>query len=193
LKSELTGAQPPLLIDVRRSSAFRAASDLASGALRRDPAAISAWAKELPRTRSVVVYCVHGHEVSQNTAKALRDAGMAASYLEGGLEEGWKATGGALAGKPTEASTRWVTRERPNRAGAASGRAACGFTGVVPEFQGRPRDAEAGDGDVRRALRLVQGRTGRSAHLESRCVSVTRPGSCAMVFVCISSHPRGSS
>jgi hypothetical protein len=36
-----------------------------------------------------------------------------AHYLEGGLEEGWKAGGGALDPKPAAASTRWVTRERP--------------------------------------------------------------------------------
>jgi rhodanese-related sulfurtransferase len=113
LRSALAGGQPPLLIDVRRSPAFRAAPDMAAGALRRDPAAVSSWAKALPRAASVVVYCVHGHEVSQNAAKALRDSGIAARYLEGGLEEGWKAAGGELLGKPKEASTRWVTRERP--------------------------------------------------------------------------------
>lgn len=113
LKSELAGAQPPLLIDVRRSPAFRAAPDMAAGALRRDPAAVASWAKELPRASSVVVYCVHGHEVSQGTAKSLRELGMAARYLEGGLEEGWKAVGGELMTKPVEAATRWVTRERP--------------------------------------------------------------------------------
>ena len=113
LKSALAGRQPPLLIDVRRPPAFRAAPEMASGALRRDPAAVSAWATALPRAASVVTYCVHGHEVSQNAAKALRDLGIAARYLEGGLEEGWKAAGGELVGKPKEASTRWVTRERP--------------------------------------------------------------------------------
>jgi len=113
LKSALAGRQPPLLIDVRRSPAFRSSSDMAAGALRRDPAAVPSWAKALPRAASVVVYCVHGHEVSQGAAKALGELGIAARYLEGGLEEGWKASGGALVGKPTEASTCWVTRERP--------------------------------------------------------------------------------
>jgi len=70
LKSSLAGAQPPLLVDVRRTPAFRSAPDMAAGALRRDPATVSSWAKELPRAGSVVVYCVHGHEVSQNAAKA---------------------------------------------------------------------------------------------------------------------------
>jgi hypothetical protein len=60
-----------------------------------------------------VTYCVHGHEVSQNAAKALRDLGITARYIEGGLEEGWKAAGGEVASKPKEASTRWITRERP--------------------------------------------------------------------------------
>jgi rhodanese-related sulfurtransferase len=113
IKAGLAGTQPPLLIDVRRRPAFLAAKDMASGALRRDPEAVSAWAKSLPAAGTVVVYCVHGHEVSQNAAKALREQGMSAYYLEGGLEEGWKAAGGALDRKPADASTRWVTRERP--------------------------------------------------------------------------------
>lgn len=113
LKTALAGPRPPLLIDVRRSPAFRAAPDMAAGALRRDPGAVDAWAKALPRAASVVAYCVHGREVSQNAAKALRDAGISARYLEGGLEEGWKAAGGELLSKPAEAATRWVTRERP--------------------------------------------------------------------------------
>ncbi|MGH8635056.1 MAG: chromate resistance protein ChrB domain-containing protein [Burkholderiales bacterium] len=113
LKSALAGRQPPLLIDVRRTPAFRAAPDMAAGALRREPGAVAAWAKALPRAASVVTYCVHGHEVSQGAAKALRELGMAACYLEGGLEEGWRAAGGELMSKPKEAATRWVTRERP--------------------------------------------------------------------------------
>jgi rhodanese-related sulfurtransferase len=113
LKSALAGRHAPLVIDVRRSPAFRAAPDMAAGALRRDPAAVSSWARALPRAASVVVYCVHGHEVSQNAAQALREAGIAARFLEGGLEEGWKAAGGALASKARDSATRWVTRERP--------------------------------------------------------------------------------
>ncbi|MGH8621123.1 MAG: chromate resistance protein ChrB domain-containing protein [Burkholderiales bacterium] len=113
LQSVITSSRPPLVIDVRRPPAFRSAPDMAAGALRRDPGAVAAWAKALPRASSVVVYCVHGHEVSQNAAKALREAGIAARFLEGGLEEGWKATGGKLMTKPKEASTRWVTRARP--------------------------------------------------------------------------------
>lgn len=113
LQAELAGSRPPLLIDVRRTPAFRSAKDMAAGALRRDPAFVASWAKSLPGGAGVVVYCVHGHEVSQDAARALREAGTDARYLEGGLEEGWKAAGGALALKPAHASTRWITRERP--------------------------------------------------------------------------------
>ena len=113
LKSALAGREPPLLIDVRRAPAFRAAPDMAAGALRRDPGVVGEWVKTLPRAASVVTYCVHGHEVSQNAAKAICDAGLTACFLEGGLEEGWKAAGGKVVSKPKEAATRWVTRERP--------------------------------------------------------------------------------
>lgn len=108
----LESAQPPLLIDVRRRAAFTSARDMARGALRRDPDTATTWLHSLPSAHSIVVYCVHGHEVSQSVAAALREAGMNARYLEGGLEEGWRAHG-ALDPKPVGASTRWVTRERP--------------------------------------------------------------------------------
>lgn len=113
LQSGIRSSQPPLVIDARKRPAFQAATDMIAGALRRDPEQLPAWAPELPSASKVVVYCVHGHEVSQNAAKALNERGIAAQYLEGGLEEGWKAGGGALDRKPAGASTRWVTRERP--------------------------------------------------------------------------------
>ena len=113
LRAEIDAQHPPLLIDVRRNPAFSASREMAAGALRRDPEQVQAWAAALPAAKSVVVYCVHGHEVSQNTATALAQSGLDARYLEGGLEEGWKAAAGVLDRKPANASTRWVTRERP--------------------------------------------------------------------------------
>ena len=82
------------------------------GALRRDPEEVARWARTLPGAAKIVVYCVHGHEVSQDVAGALKGLGLDADFLEGGIES-WKARGGALDGKPREAPTRWVTRERP--------------------------------------------------------------------------------
>jgi hypothetical protein len=46
-------------------------------------------------------------------ANALTAHGLNAHYLEGGIEEGWIAMKGELDRKPANASTRWVTRERP--------------------------------------------------------------------------------
>lgn len=108
----LVATAHPLVIDVRRSERFRESPEMLRGALRRDPEQVADWAGTLPRASSVVVYCVHGHEVSQGAAKALREAGIRARYLEGGIEH-WKESGGDLAHKPTGGSTRWVTRERP--------------------------------------------------------------------------------
>lgn len=107
LRAALQGDDPPLVIDVRRDERWQEAPDMVRGALRRDPAQVEAWRKTLPAGADVVLYCVHGHEVSQNTAKAI-----GARYLEGGIEH-WRAEGGDLQAKPKGASTRWVTRERP--------------------------------------------------------------------------------
>jgi rhodanese-related sulfurtransferase len=112
LRQAIVSDHPPLVIDVRREERFREAPDLVRGALRRDPLRVADWAKSLPAAASIVVYCVHGHEVSQGVAAALAAAGRDARILEGGLER-WRAEGGPLAGKPSGASTRWVTRERP--------------------------------------------------------------------------------
>jgi len=113
LRTGIGGAEPPIVIDARRRSAFMASSEMIGGALRRDPEQVGGWAKSLPAAASVVVYCVHGHEVSQNAAAALAQSGIKATYLEGGLEEGWKAAQGPLDRKPVNAATRWITRERP--------------------------------------------------------------------------------
>jgi rhodanese-related sulfurtransferase len=107
LRQSLSSDQPPLVIDVRNNERFREAPDLIRGALRRDPLRIAEWGKSLPSEADVVVYCVHGHDVSQGAAKAL-----GARYLEGGIEA-WRESGGELFGKPRGASSRWVTRERP--------------------------------------------------------------------------------
>ena len=65
LQSVLSGREPPLLIDVRKQAAFRSATHLIAGALRRDPEQVAKWARELPRASTVVVYCAHGGDVSR--------------------------------------------------------------------------------------------------------------------------------
>ena len=107
LRESLRSGNPPLVIDVRKNERWRESAYAIKGALRRDPLAVEQWKRTLPAAASVVVYCVHGHEVSQNVARAL-----GGSYLEGGIEH-WKEDGGELFAKPASAATRWVTRERP--------------------------------------------------------------------------------
>ncbi len=85
----------PLIIDVRREVVFQSATDLIAGATRRDPATVSEWAGTIQNNAPVIVYCVHGHEVSQNAAKVLRERNLNARFLEGGIEA-WRAAGGEL-------------------------------------------------------------------------------------------------
>ena len=83
------------LLDVRRRPAFEAEPRLIPGAVWRDPEQVDRWVGELNPNRSVVVYCVHGHEVSHDVADRLRDLGLEALLLEGGIEA-WKAAGGPV-------------------------------------------------------------------------------------------------
>lgn len=88
-----------LLLDVRRAPAFAAATAMLAGAVWRDPSGVAAWAALLPPDARVIVYCVHGHEVSQGVAQHLCERGIDARFLGGGFE-GWRAAGGATVPKP---------------------------------------------------------------------------------------------
>jgi rhodanese-related sulfurtransferase len=105
-------AGAPVVIDVRRSAAFAADNRMIVGAIRRNPDEIQNWRPELPSGRAVVVYCVHGHKVSQGTASALRGAGVEARYLEHGIA-GWAEYRLPMRGKSDMEPRSWVTRERP--------------------------------------------------------------------------------
>jgi rhodanese-related sulfurtransferase len=110
LKQRLAAHPPPALVDARRTPAFEEDPEIIPGAVRRLPEAVETWASALEPWRPVVVYCVRGHEVSQEAAGALRARGFDAGFLAGGLES-WRADGNAT--RPFAAPTRWVTRERP--------------------------------------------------------------------------------
>ena len=110
LSQHLADFPPPTLVDVRRQTAFDRDPHVIPGALRRLPEVVDDWAGALEPWRTVVVYCVRGHEVGKDAAEALRAHGFQARYLTGGLEQ-WRAEGHPT--KPHVAPTRWVTRERP--------------------------------------------------------------------------------
>src|SRR5215213_341403 len=110
--TRLGTANAPLLIDVRRGPAFEADDKLIVGSVRRPPEAVSEWRNALPHGRSIIAYCVHGHEVSQGVASALRDSGVHAGYLEGGMTA-WKERSLPTRRKRGPSENKWVTREHP--------------------------------------------------------------------------------
>lgn len=81
------------LIDVRRKADYEADPHLIPGATWRNPEEIESWSRELPRDRSVVVYCVKGGSVSQSITDTLTRRQINACYVEGGLRA-WKEAGG---------------------------------------------------------------------------------------------------
>ena len=114
LQAALDSTSRPQLLDVRRVPVFEESRELIAGAIWRDPERVAEWSGELDSERPVVVYCVHGHQVSQGCASRLSELGFDAAYLDGGIE-GWKAAGGRMAGKsgsPSEMSS-------PNHGSAA--------------------------------------------------------------------------
>ena len=111
----MLGLAPPLRQSLWTFDApadFAKAGELIVSAFHRPPDDVERWRKDLPSERQVVVHCVHGRQVSQRVATALRAANVDAVYLQDGIE-GWIAKGlpthrtiGATPGK-------WVTREQP--------------------------------------------------------------------------------
>lgn len=130
LQARLGRPDAPLLLDVRRRPRFAESDWLLPGATYCAPEDVAAFAKsETPR--EVVVYCVYGHNVSQDAAAALRAAGWNASFLAGGIEGGepgvdapdalaaWRAAPAPRMrkrpdlGVTGERPSRWITRARP--------------------------------------------------------------------------------
>jgi rhodanese-related sulfurtransferase len=105
-----------VIVDARRESDYLARSRLIPGAFRGDPDRVGTWAKTLPRTRPVAVYCEHGDQTSRAIADELIASGFPASFLDGGLSN-WVRSGHATVRARAEfnvpGGSRWVTRERP--------------------------------------------------------------------------------
>jgi len=98
LRASLAGGATPFLLDVRRRKAFDAGADMIAGAEWRAPETVAEWADGLPRNREIVVYCVYGHNVSEDTAAALQAKGLKAVTLAGGIAS-WHAIGGQTQAK----------------------------------------------------------------------------------------------
>jgi hypothetical protein len=123
-------ATAPLVLDVRREARFAESPRLLAGAVRCAPEDVAALIASMS-PRSVAVYCVYGHNVSEDAAAELRVAGWEAWQIAGGLEGGepqvdaaddialWRAVPPlSLTKRPDwgvtgERASRWITRERP--------------------------------------------------------------------------------
>jgi len=115
LHSRLGCAASPLLLDLRAPARFEALPRIVPGALRPH-ADIVSFAALHAAGRPVVAFCVAGHEVSQEAARALARAGFDAAFLEGGLEawiEARLATVRVRADWGVPGHSRWITRARP--------------------------------------------------------------------------------
>ena len=111
----------PVVLDIRREALraedrrlIAAARPLPDAALT--PAGLAALAADL--CGPVVVACAEGHGRSQGLAAWLRQAGIAAEYLEGGYAA-WRGGGhptldpGRITGRDAQGRSLWVTRSRP--------------------------------------------------------------------------------
>ncbi|TVO52674.1 rhodanese-like domain-containing protein [Denitromonas halophila] len=83
------------LLDVRRATARQSDGGQIAGGQWRDPARWLDWKDSIPTDGLVVLYCVHGHEISQGLVAVLRVMGCDARYLVGGIEA-WRAAGEAV-------------------------------------------------------------------------------------------------
>jgi rhodanese-related sulfurtransferase len=78
------------LLDVRRAKVRSADGADIPGARWLDPALWLDWKDGIGNSRPVVLYCAHGHEISQGLSAALRAMDIDARTLDGGFSA-WKA------------------------------------------------------------------------------------------------------
>jgi rhodanese-related sulfurtransferase len=111
-------ADAPQVVDVRRRDVYDASPGLLPAAIRREPENVSQWAAASDPTRSIVIACKAGHEVSQTVTAELRARNLHASVLAGGYAA-WIEAGLPLADKAAldrfapKRPSLWVTRRRP--------------------------------------------------------------------------------
>jgi Fe-Mn family superoxide dismutase len=92
LRARLDRGERVTVLDVCLREDVGRKSDVLPGARWRDPQRVAEWVGELPRGVPVVVYCLYGFQVSLNAAAALRQHGVDASLLSGGIAT-WRANG----------------------------------------------------------------------------------------------------
>ena len=83
------------LLDVRRAQARANDASEINHTAWLNPALWLDWKDTVPREHPVIVYCAHGHEISQGLTAALRAMGLDARHLVGGITA-WNAAGLAV-------------------------------------------------------------------------------------------------
>jgi len=99
LAARLAQGDPVQVLDARPRHHISRTVDLMEGAVWRDPDRVEEWAGELSPDRPVAVYCAYGFHVGCNVTKALRERGLDARYVRGGVSA-WYAAGGPRAMRP---------------------------------------------------------------------------------------------
>lgn len=109
--------QAPVIVDITTDPDFAEDPFLIPGAFRHPHSDIAGLKARLDG-RACVVTCQKGLKLSQGLAAWLRNDGIAAQYLQGGMY-GWRETAGAprlpasALPAPVGGATLWVTRHRP--------------------------------------------------------------------------------
>lgn len=124
LRQRLGTPYAPVVIDVRRRESYENCDWVIASSRWRDHLQTKQWASEFPAGTDVVVYCVHGQQVSQSSMAVLRALGHDAKFLVAGIE-GFIESGGLVVARRSEfdrvaAPSRWVTHGQ-----ATAGRLAC--------------------------------------------------------------------
>ena len=95
LYARLGTATAPVLVDVRRTQSIRERRRADHRQRTASPEHVDSWRKDLPAGRSVVAYCVHGHEVSQGVAAPCKAAASKPPISKAALRPGRNAAADA--------------------------------------------------------------------------------------------------
>lgn len=104
LAHQLAQGKPLRLLDVRRAQALAASGVQITGAQWKNPALWLDWKDDIAHDLPIVVYCAHGHEISQGLTATLQAMGADACHLEGGIAA-WQAHGQAVTPVPIQGET----------------------------------------------------------------------------------------
>ena len=77
-----------LVLDVRKIKDRVEVSHPVPTAEWRNPEQVAEWCTVMDAAKEIIVFCVHGHQVSQSTRDALRARGFRSRIVEGGID-GW--------------------------------------------------------------------------------------------------------